>query len=158
GLIECLHGLPIRVSQVFENVVPVTIRLAGRAGLEPEVKNARARYGHLGDGARVRLQEFEMLDHRLAGKAELPDDPDALRLGLHALELDAVVELVELDAVQHGEEVEMPPRAAEFAVGRKLQSNLRLLLDQVPDLAILDLLELSRRDLALFAPGPGLLE
>src|SRR5207253_5117928 len=108
--------------------------------------------------ARVRLQEFEMLEHRVAGKAELVHDADALRLGLHSLKLDTMVEVVALDAVEHAEEVEMPPRAAELAVGGELQTDLLLLPDHVPDLAILDLLQLRRRDLALFAPGAGLLE
>ena len=50
-----------------------------------------------------------MLEHRVVGEADLAGDADALRLGLHALELDAVVELVDLDAVEHAEEIEMPP-------------------------------------------------
>jgi hypothetical protein len=62
-----------------------------------------------------------------------------------------VVELVDLDAVQHAVEVEMPPRTAELAVGRKLEADLFLLLDDVPDFAILDRLELVGADLALFA-------
>ena len=63
------------------------------------------------------LQELEVLDHRMIGEPDLAVDLDRARLGLHALELDAVVELVNLDTVQHPEEIEVPPRAAEFAVG-----------------------------------------
>ena len=65
------------------------------------------------------------------------------RLGLHALELDAVVEFVDLDAVEHAVEIEMPPGAAEFAVGGGLQPDLFLLLDDLLDLAVLDLFELG---------------
>ena len=64
-----------------------------------------------------------MGEHRMVGEADLVDDPDALGLGLHALELDAVVELIELDAVEHAEEIEMPPCAAELAVGRELEAD-----------------------------------
>ncbi len=68
-----------------------------------------------------------------------------LRLGLHALELDAVVELVDLDAVEHAEEIEMPPGAAEFAVGGELEADLFLLLDDLLDLAVFDLFQLRPR-------------
>ena len=78
--------------------------------------------------------------------------------GLHALELDAVIDLLDLDAVEHAVEIEMPPRAAEFAVGRALQPDLFLLLDDLLDLAVLDLLELRRVDLALLALGARFLE
>ena len=81
-----------------------------------------------------------MLDHRVVGEADLAVDADRPRLGLHALELDAVIELVDLDAVEHAEEIEMPPRAAEFAVGGELEPDLLLLLDDLLDLGVLDLL------------------
>ena len=81
----------------------------------------------------------------------MPVTLDAPRLGLHALKLDAVVELVDLDAVEHAEEIEVPPGAAEFAVGRALQADLLLLLDDLLDLLVLDLLQLSGVDLVLLA-------
>ena len=46
---------------------------------------------------------------------------------------------VERDAVETSEEIEMPPRAAEFAVGGELQPDLFLLLDDLLDLAVFDL-------------------
>ena len=52
----------------------------------------------------------------------------------------------------------MPPRAAEFAVGRELQPDLLLLLDDLLDLAVLDLLQLGGRDRALLALGARVLE
>ena len=76
---------------------------------------------------RIGLEEPEMLQHRMVGEAELAGDADALRLGLDALELDAVIELVDLDIVEHAEEVEMPPGAAELAVARELEPDLLLL-------------------------------
>ena len=83
-------------------------------------------------------------------KAELAVNTDAARLGLHALEFNAVVELVDFHAVKQAVKVEMPPRAAEFAVGRKLQTDLFLLFDDLLDLAIFDLGELRSADLAFF--------
>src|SRR5262249_16017652 len=139
-------------------VVAAVDLLVDGAWIEPEVEHARARDRHLRHDARIRLEKLEVLEHRMPGEPELADHADALRLGLDALELDAVVGLVELDPVKHGEEIEVPPRAPEVAVARKLQSDLLLLLDHVPDLAVLDLLELGVRDLALLAPGARLLE
>ena len=68
-----------------------------------------------------------MLKHRMVGEPDLVLDADAAMLGLHALELNAVVELINLDAVEHAEEIEVPPRAAELAVGRELEADLFLL-------------------------------
>src|SRR6476469_97085 len=105
----------------------------------------------------VLLQEFEMLDHRMIGEPDLAGHADRARLRLYALELDAVVELVNLDIVHHPVEIEVPPRAAEFAVGDGFQADLFLLLDDLDDLAVLDLLELRGRDLVLLAPGARVL-
>ena len=58
-----------------------------------------------------------------------------------------------LDAIEAVEKIEMPPGAAEFAVGRKLEANLFLLLDDLLDLGVLDLLEGGSRNLAFFAAG-----
>ena len=72
------------------------------------------------------LQEPEVLEHRVVGReADRPVDVQPERAGLHALELDAVVELDHIDAVEHSEEVEVPPRAAELAVGRDPQARRR---------------------------------
>ena len=85
-----------------------------------------------------------MLQHRMVGESDLAGDAHAQGLGLDALELDAVVELVDLDAVEHAEEVEMPPRPAELAVGRELEADLLLLADDLRDLLVFDRLELRR--------------
>ena len=62
-----------------------------------------------------------------AGKVELARDLQALGLGLHAVELDAVVEHDALAAREVPEEIEVPPGAAELAVGGELQADLLLL-------------------------------
>jgi hypothetical protein len=89
----------------------------------------------------------------MIGEVDLLGDAQHLHLGLHALELDTVIGIVQLDAVQHAEEIVVPPRAAEFAVGDRLQPDLLLLLDDLLDLAVFHLLQLRRGDLALFALG-----
>ena len=80
----------------------------------------------------------------VGGKVELAGDLQALGLGLHAVELDAVVEHDALAARQVPEEIEVPPGAAELAVGGELQADLLLLGDDLPDLLVLDRLELRR--------------
>ena len=99
-----------------------------------------------------------MIQHRVAGKAELADDPRRAVLGLHPVELNAVIDLGDLDPVEHAEEIEMPPGAAKLAVGRDLQPDLFLLLDDLLDLAVLDLLERCRADLAFFPFRPRFLQ
>src|SRR5262249_53069193 len=71
---------------------------------------------------------------------------------------DAVLGLVNLDAVEHAEKIEVPPGAAELAVARQLKAELFLLLDDLLDLAVLDRLELGGADGALFALGARFLE
>ena len=58
-----------------------------------------------------------------------------------------------LDAVEAPQEVEMPPRTAEFAVGDRLQADRLLFVDDGLDLAVLDRLQRGGIDLAL---GAGL--
>src|SRR5258708_21962036 len=94
----------------------------------------------------------------MVGKADLAHDAQPLRLGLHAAELDAVLGLVNLDAVEHPEKVKVPPGAAELAVGRQLKAEFLLPLDDLLDLAVLDRLELGGGDGTLFALGPRFLE
>ena len=86
-----------------------------------------------------------MLQHGMIGKADLADDACALRPGLHALERDALLHHVTLGAVETPEEVEVPPGAAELAIGDRLQPDLLLLLDHPLDLAVLDRLRGRRR-------------
>ena len=94
----------------------------------------------------------------MIGKSDLADHTDAFRLGLHALELDAVVGLVDFDPVEHPEKIEVPPGTAEFAVGGKFEPDLLLLLDDVFDRAILDRLELGGADRIGFALGARLFQ
>src|SRR3954467_15075287 len=89
---------------------------------------------HLRRHARVAFEELEVLEHRMAPEADLADDVGPLRLGLHARELDAVIELLHRDAVEPAKEIEMPPRAAKLAVGGKFEPALFLFSDGLLDL------------------------
>ena len=90
-----------------------------------------------------------MLDHRVAGKADLAGDLDAFVARRHRGERDAGVHDVLFDAVEAPQKIEVPPRAAEFAVGDRLQAGRLLLLDDVLDGAVFHRLQLGGADLAL---------
>src|SRR5262249_24946182 len=92
-----------------------------------------------------RLHEAEVLEHRMAAEVELADHARAFRPRGDARERDALVHRVALDAGETPKEVEVPPRAAEFAVGDRLKADLLLLLDDLPDLAVLDRLGIGSR-------------
>src|SRR4029079_5193835 len=153
-----LHGLLIGLPQIVKEAVEIGIHVLLDAVLgQTESRPRRRRNGHLRQYAGVGLEKLEVLQHRMVGEADLADDAQALRLGLHAAELDALVAFVEIDAVEHAEEIEVPPGPPELAVGRELEADLLLLLDDLPALAVLDGLELGRRDHALLALGTRLL-
>src|SRR5262249_19731811 len=104
-------------------------------------------------------QELEMIEHRMAGREiELAGDADALRPTLDAVEFYAVVEDHLFAAGQPPEEIEVPPGAAVFAVGRELEADLLLFPDDLLDLAVVDGSKGVGRDLALLALGARLLE
>ena len=75
---------------------------------------------------RVLLDEAEIVDVRMRGEADAAGHAHALGLGLDAVEDDAVADLIKLDAVESFEEIELPPRAAELAVGGELEPDLLL--------------------------------
>src|SRR5262249_49368142 len=98
--------------------------------------------------------EAEMREHGMPGKADPAGDLDPFRARRNAMKLDAVVGGVGRGAVEPLEEVEVPPGAAELAVGGELEPDLLLLLDDLLDLAVLDLLQLRGADLALLTLDP----
>ena len=80
-----------------------------------------------------------MGDHRMVRRpADLAADRDGLGLGLDAVELDAVVELHQFAAIEPAEEIEVPPRAAELAVGHRLKADRLLFRDDLLDFAVFD--------------------
>ena len=80
---------------------------------------------------------------------ELADHAHRVVPGLDAGKLDAVVGVKQFAARQLCEKVEMPPGAAELAVGRELQPGRGLLVHDLFDLHVLDLAQIVGRNLAL---------
>ena len=72
----------------------------------------------------------------MTGEADLADDLERMRLGLHAVELNAVVGKIEAHAVETAKEAKMPPGTSKLAVGGKLEPDLLLLCDCPLDLAV----------------------
>src|SRR5262249_57783243 len=112
-------------------------RFADRLAPDPAVHRRRRRNRHLGRAPRVRLHEAEVLEHRMAAEVELADHARAFRPRGDAREPDALVHRLALAARETPKDVEVPPRAAEFAVGDRLKADLLLLLDDLLDLAVL---------------------
>ena len=105
------------------------------------------------------LQEAEMIQHRMIGREiELADHADGVVPGLDARELDALLGVKQFAAGEILQEIEMPPRAAEFAVGGELQPDRGLLVHDLFDLDVLDLAQIVGRYLALLTPGARLLD
>src|SRR5262245_23742336 len=85
---------------------------------------------------RVVLQEREVLDHDRPGIADLAGDDRDRRLLLGAAELGAGID-ARADALDLRQEIEVPPVAAEFAVGDALEADLFLLPDRFEDRLVL---------------------
>src|SRR5262249_3412997 len=148
GIREGAHRLAIGLAPVGEERIQRRIGFfADGFAAGAAVERRRRRNGDLRGLRRMRLAEAEMLDHGMAGKGDLADGPRPFGTRAHAGKGDPLRHLVALDAVEAPEEIEMPPRAAELAVGDRLQSRLLLPLDGPGDLAVLDLLQLPRIDL-----------
>src|SRR5262245_50837056 len=142
---EGTHALAVGGAQLAEELLERRVGLlAHRGAAGAAVERRRRRDRDLGRSRRVRLDELEMLQHRVVGEAEFADDARALRPGLHTLERNALLHHVAFGAVEAPQEVEVPPGAAELAVGDRLEPDLLLLLDHALDLAILDRLERGR--------------
>src|SRR6267142_6970096 len=91
-----------------------------------------------------------MIQHRMVvRKVELADPANGVMPRLHAGERVAGVGMEEFAARELGEKVEMPPRAAEFAVGRELQADRGLLVHDLFDLHVFDLAQIGGRYFAL---------
>jgi hypothetical protein len=82
------------------------------------MERRRRRDRHLRRDVAVRLQELEMLDHRMVDEIDLTGDLDCLGFRLDAVKFDRR-RADHLDALQSLEEIEVPPGAAEFAIGRE---------------------------------------
>jgi len=136
-------------------------------GIDAEIDHvpAAAVVQHAGPGERhlchtagVCRQEAKVLDHRMAGKADLADDAQRLVDADAALEVHAGVELDRRDALKMFQKIEVPVSPAELAVGDRLQADRLLLADEGHDLAVLDRFERGVGDLRTFALLTGELQ
>src|SRR5262245_18049739 len=85
-----------------------------------------------------------MLDHGMrALGAELANDAQHHRLGLRAPELELPLAEIGFAAGKLAQEVVVPKRAAELAVGDRSQPDVLLLADRLLDLAVFDRRELG---------------
>jgi hypothetical protein len=107
----------------------------------------------------MRLQASEMNEHRMvSGKSQPTHDMRRLRLGVHALELNSMSRVAYFDAVEHSEEIEVPPGTAEFSVCDTFEPDRFFLGDDLRDFAIFDVFESGRVYRARFAFGAGFLD
>jgi hypothetical protein len=80
-----------------------------------------------------------MFKHRMTGKAELAGDARSFVARGDRGKGNAGVHHVSFDAVESPEKIEVPPRAAEFAVADRLQADRLLPHDDILDRAVFDL-------------------
>src|SRR3954470_13298256 len=159
GVVERSDGLLISQSAALEIAFDVGIELlVARLPALAEMQRRGRRDRHLRRHAGMALEEAEMLEVRMAGEIDLVHDAHAFGLGLDPGKGNALAGGVEFNAIEPLVEIELPPGAPELAVGRELEPDVLLLLDDLFDLAVLDLLELFGRALALLALRPRLLE
>src|SRR6267378_689130 len=163
GVVERLHRLAIGLCEVLEENVEIGIHLfrdrpAAAAEMQHRWRGDRHLRHHMRDLA-LPLQELEMRQHRMiVGEIQLADHAYRVVPGLDARELNTLVGVEQFAAGELCEKVEMPPRAAEFAVGRKLQADRRLLVHDLFDFHVLDLAQIGGRNLALLQFGTRLLD
>jgi hypothetical protein len=93
----------------------------------------------------MRLQKFEMFNLRMTDEIHFSGNLDSFVLCLDTVKLNACSGANWFDTLESAEEVEMPPGAAEFTVGCKLQSDVFLLPDDLLDLAVFDGRQCGRR-------------
>jgi len=163
GIVKCLDRLAVGLAEILVERLEVGIDvLRDRPAAAAKMQHRRRRDRHLRHhmrGLALLLQEAKMVQHRMvAGEIELADHPHRVMPGLDARELDAGLGMKQFAAGQLGEKVEMPPGAAEFAVGREFQADRGLLVDDLLDLEVLGLAQVVGRDLALLQPGARLLD
>ena len=152
GIGESLDRLAIGEAKIVQHLLGRLVdAVLHRFAADAIMQNGRRRQRHLRRNLGIRLQKLEVIDHRRAGIADLAGDANILRPRFDAGELDAVRGAIELGAIKQLEEVELPPGAAKFAVGRKLQADLFLFLDDLLDLFVLHRLQSRGVDLALLA-------
>src|SRR6185503_17457007 len=125
----------VDLGRVLPEFVEVGIGLLRDAGAaRAQMQHRRLRDGELAGLLRDRFQEREVVHHDRLRVAELADDVRYRRLVHRAVELGRRPrDRRERHAVELREEVEVPPVAAELAVGDRLEADRLLLRHDSPD-------------------------
>ncbi len=160
GVGKGAHRLGVGCPEIAIEIVHDRINaFRHRVAAIAEMQARRRRDRHLRHHARMRGEKFEMLEHRVAGeRAELAGDPQHHRLRVDALELDLALAEIGFDPGQRAQKIVIPEGAAEFAVGRGLEPDVLLPLDDLFDLAVFDLLERGGGDFAPLTFRPRFLQ
>src|SRR5262249_945071 len=118
GIGEGPNGLSVGLAEVVEKSIKLRVDISvDRRRYRTPISGRRGRNRDLGRAARVRRDKLEMLKHRMAGKTDLAGDLEALIAGGHRGKGYPGVHHMFLDTIETPEKIEMPPGAAEFAVG-----------------------------------------
>ena len=91
-------------------------------------------------------------------RAELADNAQHHRLRVDSLKPDLALAEISLNTVKPAEEIVIPERTPELAVGDGLKADVLLLFDDGRDFAIFDRLQRVGRDLAFLVFCPGLFQ
>ena len=163
--VEGEDRVAVRLDDVVEQDAFILValdRLIGAAAA-----HARNQVEHRGRGdreldelafARDRLQIAVLLQERMVAEADLAREDQLGALRGHALELDGPFLGGDLlHALEALEEVEVPERAGELAVGDGLEAAGLLKRDEAGDFAVRDFFERFARDLAFGELGAGFL-
>ena len=125
GVGEGAHDFFVGLAEIGEHLVAVGIdSCVDRRQRRASDHRGRRRDRHLRPALGVRSDELEMLEHRMAREADLTGDLEALVTRRHPGKGNALIHDVLFDAVEFPQEIELPPRAAEFAVGDRIAGRL----------------------------------
>ncbi len=128
---ECMDGAAIREAEIAVELLHVRVDLGVHgATAASEMTDARRGDRHFGGCMSVLAKKAEMVEHRMAREPQLAHHAQSLGLRLDAaLKLDPVIGADGLDTIETFQEVEVPHRAAEFAIGGAAQAGLGLARD-----------------------------
>ena len=122
GLVEVGDLLAVGLRQIGPELVQVRIGLLERLAVAARVQHRRRRHAELGGALRDRFQELEMIEHVRLRAPDLARHPHQRRLLVGVLELARRRSALQrLHAAEAAQEVDVPPVAAELAVGDALQ-------------------------------------
>jgi len=158
GGAERRHGLAVRLAEIGKEAIQVRVGLGiDRPSPAAKVHDRRRRDRHLRHCAvHVAGDEAEVIQHDGPVPADPAGHPQRQGQWQAAMELDLLLPLVQLDAFKPRDEIEMPERAAVFAVRRRAQPEVLLAANRCLDAAVLDGLQRLCGQRASLARSAGL--